>query len=366
MANPGIDVKYIGDEPSFSNFEMLNDLDQRIAISKAFNWYSYFYSNTEAKEFILTYSKSIGRTKEELASIKSLPDNAFNKQAGWIARMMIRGLTPTPRLKSHFVNHYKQLLTLVKPQPIATEIAPTTPVVNVQQRIQDKASEHAGEIEGLLDDFMLGGCKEPFSVEAYLKSNNVTATVANKICEKFVPKAKEISNALTDKELAEGYSNFTKVQLKRYRDMLDAIVEQCNTFSQQNKPVRKLRKKKEKSPDVLVSKMKFLKEDGAFKSIAPEKVIGANQLWTYNVKTKVLAVYHSDNAKGLTVKGSTLQNFDEKTSIGKRLRKPEVVLPNVLNFGKVKIRKIMEELTTMELNLTGRMNDDTLILRVEK
>ena len=365
MANPGVDVKYIGDEPSFQNFAMLDELNQRIAISKAFNWYSYFYGNTEAKEFILTYSKSIGRTKDELNAIKALPDSAFNRQAGWIARMMNRGLEPNERLKTYFITHYKTLLASTK-KIVVVDTTPSAPIVNVQQRIADKAAEHAGEIEGMLDDFMLDGCKTPFSVDAYLKSNNVTATVANKICEKFIPKAKEIATALTDKELAEGYTNFTKVQLKRYRDMLDAIVSECNAFSQQNKPIRKLRKKKEKSPEVLVAKMKYMKEQGLLKSIPPEKVIGANQLWVYNTKTKVLAVYHSDNAKGFTVKGSTLQNFDEKLSIGKRLRKPEKTLLTVLESGKIKLRKIMEELTTMQLNLTGRINDDTILLRVEK
>lgn len=365
MANPGVDVKYIGDEPTFQNFTMLNELDQRIAIGKAFNWYSYFYDNTEAKEFILTYAKSIGRTKEELASLKTLPDSAFNRQAGWIARMMNRGLEPTDRLKTHFITHYKELLALTKKVTV-DDTTSIEPIVNVQQRIADKASDYAGEIEGMLDDFMLDGCKTPFSVNAYLKSNNVTAIVANKICEKFIPKAKEIALALTDKELAEGYSNFTKVKLKRYRDMLDAIVAECNAFSQQNKPIRKLRKKKEKSPEILVSKMKYMKEQGSLKSVPPEKVIGANQLWVYSTKTKVLAVYHSDNAKGLTVKGSTLQNFDEKLSIGKRLRKPEKTLPEVIKSGKIKLRKVMEDLTTMQMNLTGRINDDTILLRVEK
>jgi hypothetical protein len=99
-------------------------------------------------------------------------------------------------------------------------------------------------------------------------------------------------------------------------------------------------------------------------SIAPEKIVGALQVWTYNTKTKLLGVYNADNAKGLTVKGSTLQNFNEQTSIGKRLRKPEIVLPNVLGAGKVQIKKILPDLTTKETNLTGRMNSDTIIVRV--
>jgi hypothetical protein len=88
------------------------------------------------------------------------------------------------------------------------------------------------------------------------------------------------------------------------------------------------------------------------------------QIWTYNTKTKLLGVYNADNAKGITVKGSTLQNFNEQTSIGKRLRKPEIVLPNLLNAGKVQIKKILPELTTKESAMTGRMNTDTIIVRI--
>jgi len=78
----------------------------------------------------------------------------------------------------------------------------------------------------------------------------------------------------------------------------------------------------------------------------------------------LLAVYNADNAKGITVKGSTLQNYNEQSSIGKRLRKPEIVLKDLLEAGKVKLKRILPDLTTKETVLTGRMNDDTLIVRI--
>jgi hypothetical protein len=78
----------------------------------------------------------------------------------------------------------------------------------------------------------------------------------------------------------------------------------------------------------------------------------------------LLGVYNADNARGITVKGSSLQNFNAETSIGKRLRKPEVVLPDLIDAGKIRIKKILSELTTKESNLTGRMNSDTLIVRI--
>jgi hypothetical protein len=75
-------------------------------------------------------------------------------------------------------------------------------------------------------------------------------------------------------------------------------------------------------------------------------------------------VYNAENAKGLTVKGSTLQNFNAETSIGKRLRKPEVTIKELLEAGKIKLKKILSELSTKESLLTGRLNSDTIIVRV--
>jgi hypothetical protein len=100
------------------------------------------------------------------------------------------------------------------------------------------------------------------------------------------------------------------------------------------------------------------------KSIAPEKIVGASQVWAYNTKTRLLGVYNAENAKGLTVKGSTLQNFNVETSIGKRLRKPEVTIKELLEAGKIKLKKILSELSTKESLLTGRLNSDTIIVRV--
>ena len=60
----------------------------------------------------------------------------------------------------------------------------------------------------------------------------------------------------------------------------------------------------------------------------------------------------------------SLQNFEESTSISKRLRKPEVTLKDVLGGGKIILRKLMGDLSTKESLATGRINEDTIIVRV--
>lgn len=355
----------IGAEPIYTNVE--GKSEQSVLIG-AFNWYNYNCSKKEAKEFVLDYLKFVGRSKNEILAIRSVSESKINLQFGWLARMLCLGFVPSDKTKQFVASKYKELLTVanndLKTTKVVTEDAPK---VNIQDRIREKASEEAGEVEGLIDDFVLGGCKNPMDMESYFRSRNLSSVVMTKICNTFIERAKEIEEVLTsdDPQLKEGYSNFTKPELRRFKEFLDSIVVAANSRASV-KPTRKKRKVKEKPATVLVAKMNYAKDfaELGLVSVAPEKVIGALQVWTYNTKTKLLGVYNADNAKGLSVKGSTLQNFNEQTSIGKRLRKPAATIKELMEAGKVKIKKILPDLSTKESNLTGRMNSDTIILRI--
>jgi hypothetical protein len=133
--------------------------------------------------------------------------------------------------------------------------------------------------------------------------------------------------------------------------------------------VRKPRAKKVKPAHVLVSKMNYCVEHEDYlyaKSIDPKSIIGANQLWVFNVKTRNLSVYNAVGHSGLSVRGTTITGFDTDTSITKKLRKPEAVLKPLLEGGKIYLRKVMENINTAEQKATGRINPDTLIVRVIK
>jgi len=345
--------------------------DNKISVIKALSWYNYNCSKKDAKEFILDYLKKVNRPKNEVATIKSLPDTKVSLQVGWLARMLCMGFVPSDNTKKFFCEGYKKLLVADRKEDSATAapvVVATAPVVNIQDRIREKASEVSGEIEGLIDDFVMSRCKTPIDVEAYVKSLQLSSVVLKKVCDNFVDHSKKITEAIAgkDSQLVEGYSNFSKVELRRLREFMDSIVSATNKVAVVNKPARKKRVSKEKPAAILVAKVQYQKEctELKLKSIAPDKMIGATQVWTYNTKTKLLGVYSAENAKGFSMKGTTLQNFNEAASIGKRLRKPEVVLKEVLEAGKVKLKKILPDLKTKECVLTGRMNSDTIILKV--
>jgi hypothetical protein len=46
------------------------------------------------------------------------------------------------------------------------------------------------------------------------------------------------------------------------------------------------------------------------------------------------------------------------------LRKPEVTVKQVLDGGKIVLKKLLDGLTTKPAELTGRINSDTIVVRV--
>jgi hypothetical protein len=59
-----------------------------------------------------------------------------------------------------------------------------------------------------------------------------------------------------------------------------------------------------------------------------------------------------------------LQGYDPDTSVQRTLRKPADITKQVMEAGKVQLRKVLTDLTTTETKLNGRINADTILLRV--
>jgi len=365
--NPGVDAKAYGMEPSWTNqSEMTNLKSEEI---RALNWYNYFCDSKQAKTFVVEYMTSIDRPKEEISLISS-SDVSIPVQLGWVSRMLCMGYAPSESFKKFFVKEFKIVVETAKrtkKAKAAVVVASSVPVLSIQDRIREKASEEVGEIEGLVDEFIAGGCKFAPDMQSYLKGKVLSSVVQKRMCEVFIKRSKEFEDVMntSNADIKEGYSNFSKVQLRKVKEFYDSVIAETNRGSE-NKPVRKARKVKEKPASVIASKVKYMKDfaDMNLTSVLPEKIVGANQVWLYNTKTKLLGMYNADNAKGLTIKGTTIQNFNAETSIGKRLRKPEVAVKQVLDGGKIVLKKLLDGLTTKSAELTGRINSDTIVVRV--
>ena len=356
------DEKYMGSEPMLE--EGCTDSD----LGKAFNWYNYVCDNSQAKDFVIEYLKKNKYDKED---IKKANRAKFNNSTGWMCRILTNGgFLPegyVERLQDTIKNTLSKVQIVV--EEVEDEPAPVKNVISIQERISNKTSELIGDLEEQIDILITKG-RNSFNIGNWLRNKNVKPAIAQSIADYYKPLYAELFDAYEgkDKELKEAYSHLKKIELKNYMEFVRSFVAACEARSIVEKAARKPRKKKEKPIAVIVAKMKYLAEDKEtnLKSVKPTEVVGAQQLWVYNSKYRNLTVYNAMSHAGLSVKGTTITGFDEKTSITKKLRKPEATLKTITEGGKVGLRKAMDNIKCKPKMANGRINTETLLLRVVK
>jgi hypothetical protein len=243
-------------------------------------------------------------------------------------------------------------------------------VINIQERVREKASECIGELEGQLDDLILSNFKANNSPYGTFHRFALKGAHVKYVVDHFKAKRQEFDFVLNtdDNDVKEGYSNFSKPQLKKLIAYCDQVILDCGKISEDSVKSRKPRKRKTKTPEQLVAKVKVCEEfkELNLKSIDVKSILGATQLWVYNTKYRKVGLYQAEDAGGFTIKGTTILNFNESKSIQKRLRKPEVSLPQLLSGGKVFLRNFMDSIRAVESPLNGRLNQDIILLKVTK
>lgn len=353
------DEKYMGPEPSVTALSSDSDMAQ------AYNWFNYFYSSEDAKNFTISYLKHIKHDKDTIKKLSKV--NAINlHNIGWNCRLLHNGSTLPDGVWERCDSKIKQLadaITIVDDEEVATPVK----VVSIQDRINNKAAELIGELEEQLDVFFQEGVIQ-FDVKKWSLEKGIKPQIAKRIADKFRPQYDEITEALEgkDPELVEAYAGWRAPVLKVMAVFIKRIIDHMIELDSAGQAIRRPRKKKIKPASVLVSKMNYCKSADTLTSVDPKEIIGASQLWVFNHKTRNLSVYNAVGNSGLSVRGSTITGFDETTSITKKLRKPEAVIKPLMEGGKVYLRKVMDNITTTEHKATGRINTDTILLRVVK
>jgi hypothetical protein len=176
----------------------------------------------------------------------------------------------------------------------------------------------------------------------------------------------EVANT-KDEQLKEGYSHLTKAHLKKITAFYQEVVSACDMLGQEAKVNRKPRAKKPTDKSKIVGKLKYMKTNEPLKlvSVNPEDIIGAQELWIYNSKTRKLGRYVAEEFKELGVKGTTITGFSESKSIQKTIRKPEEKLKEFKAAGKVALRKFLDDINATDARMNGRLNEETVLLKVQ-
>lgn len=358
-----IALKYMGTEPKQLGSD-LKENDSRLI--KAFSWYNYTYCVQELRPAITEYMVKRNFSKADIRAVNSASDQQIGITACSIAQMLLNGNTLPDRCVTRLNNVIDQAITNYHEEQSAKE----APVVSIQQRIKNLAYEAIGDIEYIIDM-----CDPDETIDTYqfLVDKNISPKVAVHIKDYYQPQLDELQQAIFKKdiELSEGYLSYTKDQLKGMALRLGNIISDVDRIIENKLKVRKPRKartKKIKSADQLAKKVKYQVRFDPMKlvSVSPEQIVGAQILYTYNTKYRVLTKYQALDRSGLNIKGTTIIGFDQDVSEVKKLRKPEPVIESVLNGGKVTLRSVFKDIKAKSKKTNGRLNNTTILLRVLK
>lgn len=361
------EIKYIGPEPTW---EDCTNSDRKERLVRAFNWYNYNYGKKEAKEMISDWLKSKNRLGEH-KKFQKVNDSDIRITIAWLCRCELVGLKMTEQETQQIEKEIKNLLNpsiIVTTKESPEEEKITKP--NIQDRLREKMSECAAELEGIFDDFVLGGCKNISEISPIntIRSMNVFPNLIGEIKSIWQKRLDELVLAQSGKEkdLAEAYSCFGKIQLRNMIKFSETVIADCDSYVQVKKVERKPRAKKKVSPETLAAKIRYQKEDSALglKSESPAKLVDSSEVWIYDTKKRKLMYYIADSHAGkMTVKGTAIIGFDPTLSTQKTVRKPIDIIPAFAKSTKVAMRKTYKEINSTETKLSGRLTETMIIIK---
>lgn len=359
-SNKIVDAKFWGKEPNLSNEY------EQIDLVKAYNWYNAICDSSDSKKYTIAYLKSIEFDENIIDQLSSV-DPWYSLNVGWNCRILSNDGHLSDDILDRMWNKINNLAAeaknrLEKELLLEKQKNGSTPRDSTLEKTYDIITDLENELDRLYVES--NNNKIVFKAGEWFKTRGVKPSQAKHITRYFEPIYEEFLGAIEgkDAQLKEGYSRWKKPVLKAHLDILSDIISQSETI----KVVRKPRKKKVKTPAQIVKNLKYKVSDDECKltSINPAGIVGCSQLWVFNTKYRTLTVYNATEKTGLTVAGTSLLGFDEKTSITKKLRKPNEQIKALMDAGKVTLRKFMPDIKSVAKLATGRLNNDVILLRV--
>ena len=370
--------------PKWEGHETWNTNQFLRQFHSAMAWYRLESSAKELKPKVIDWMGRQGCTKEDISAFKKTKDNRCGMTMGAVAACLIKGM---PNVREDFNDGRDTAVWLrarinevieqgrddIDDSDAVVEVKKDVYTPSIQERLREVSLGMTEEIETAIEAFQTD--PETFDPKAFkvlnlLKAKQAKAAHARIIRDFYsrnLTELLELSSGKADEQLREGYSHRSKKQIKSFIAFLQEIESACNMLMQEAKVNKKPRAKKAVSKDKIIAKLKYKKSDEPLKlvSVNPADIIGAQELWIFNSKTRKLGKYVAAEFQELGIKGTTITGFSEMKSVQKTLRKPAEQLKAFKEAGKVVLRKFLEEINAVDTKMNGRINEDIMLLKIQ-
>jgi hypothetical protein len=373
-----MDQQYYGSEPDFRE-DTITEENRQSKLGNALNWYSKIFDSKMSKTYVGQWLKMCNRTAD-LKLLSKVPDSHIVQTAGAMCRLAVHRGWVLSEKEEAFIN--SRVMDRVhawheenkQEQEEVVEKKPQRK--SIQDVMLERTMEAGGEIDCIIDDFIhvqkaKGNADPAQEVVRVLNERNILPQHTNRLIDFYQKEKAEFAEAYSGKceQLNEGYSNFTKTQLKNMINFMDKVISAISSYNTLKIKTRAKRKRTPVSVEKVVSKLKwqrsFVDEAANLKleSIHPKDLHLKKEAWVYDTAKRKLHHYVADSLGGeLFIKGNTLCGFDPTASQIKTLRKPAEQIKQVMG-SKPAARQFFDKIKSVAVQPKGRFNDNMIILK---
>jgi hypothetical protein len=332
----------------------------------ALNWYNIFFEVDVGVEWLDTELRARKFHTKDISAIKR--SGLISQNDCVVARLISRECKLSERTLQRWNERIQRALKYgrLKREEMLADPERESPAV----RNRRKAFGFTADLDELMDQVWLNEVKladiKFFEVFKQLDIKPSQASI-------ILPNYKEQLVEMADKDVSHQKKTVHQRLVAFTKGLVEALEAWAGTTAEEKLTkkvgaVKRGRKPKAVRPAATTKNLKFKKIDEETKltSIDPRQILGAQMLVIYNAKYKQLAILRATNAEGLSVKGTTILNVDEKTSEAKRAGRHLTAIKEMASAPKTKIAKLFQSINSTPIEFRTRTSEDIILVRAIK
>ena len=350
-----------------------------IPVDKGFNAVKdYFHLQVDKKDCVSQVKTWVKKNFPQPAKyILANPEYHFSMThhaatAFWYNNDLYKNNDADGNIAKEFLNNlFDKMIPLIEKGKVlyeekqkANNIVSISPTVKLMRKINNTIMQELLELE----DKWIDGDDATINIYDRFKYHGLTNTAISYVKPMIEGWLLDYEDAYYKRcdQAVEGYSHLKRSALNHRIKVCQAMLADLERIRSATKASRNVKVKRPKSVDKQVAKVQYKKEDNEFKivSINPIQIPTKTRLYAFNTNNKNVIEYVTESVNGFEISGSTIKNFSKGLSRAICLRKPLDFLPIVLQKTPKQIDAAWKTLKTKTRVPNGRINKDTILLRV--
>lgn len=312
------------------------DLEQ--SVGKILSRYHEEFSKDDSKEWLLDYCKK--NNADKLSTVSSIAKTNLISTYGFLARIHSRGYDDDSIPLR--ISKYLSSLSIDKD----SEIDDSAPVIRKAPTKFD-LNPFLEKIDHLVDAFLSGDTE--FDIMKEIKIHDIPNQYLS-----------EVRNELKNYEFDISLEEYSYIGVRKYQKLQSMLLIPEKVRKQ------KIKRKRKIDPHKVISKLNYMpSHDVIGDGIHPIHVIGAKSLITFNTQKRIITLYKAKDVTGLSIKGSSITNYDEKI-ISKQIKNPIPILEQIKTWNTISemVNGFSTITSSKEIPTKSLINKYTLLIKV--